>query len=177
MTHTTEQLAAFSATTEAEQLIIKNAIGQPLNTGASQVLADEIGSEDLTQAEIDESNTGPQNPTEFTQEDLDAVAAAVLADSGPAVSPASLMAEKVTMDGVRNSKAFKIDSTKVDPTLLAMFEEIMSRAVAEKISGVKAVQMVMTSHPTATRVAIKHTAALVGINPLSARNAYDKFNK
>ena len=170
MTHTTEQLAAFSATTEAEQLIIKNAISELMSIressqvtdenngkdflefmseGAPQVLADEIGSEEPTQAEIDESNIGPQNHTQ--------------------------VAEKATMDGVRNSKVFVIDSLKVDLVLLDMFKEIMSRAVAEEITATKAIQMVMAAHPTATRIAIKHTASLVGINPLTARNTFDRF--
>jgi len=138
MTHTTEQLAAFSATTAAEQLIIKNAVTELINRlGAN---------------------------TEASQ---------ALADSGPVVSPATKVDEKTTMDAVRNSRVFKINQAKVDPVLLALFEDIMSRAVAEKISGIKAVQMVISAHPQATRVAIKHTAALVGINPLSARNTYD----
>ena len=170
MTHTTEQLSAFSATTEAEQLIIKNAINELMDIRESQTTDENNGKDSL---EVMAEGT----PLEITQEDLNEVAGSVLADSGPVRSPATRMAEKATMDGVRNSKAFRIDSTKVDPILLAMFEEIMSRAVAEKISGIKAVQMVMSAHPTATRIAIKHTAALVGINPLSARNAYDKFNK
>lgn len=75
------------------------------------------------------------------------------------------------------AKIFKIVESKVDPVLLTLFEALASRAVAEEITATRAIQMVLEAHPSATRVAIKHTAALVGINPLTARNTFDKFSK
>lgn len=159
MTHTPKQLAAFSAVSDADREVIRSAIWPDSLKGASQVLADGIGSENPATAEIDESNES-DTPT------LAEVSASVLETSGPATR----MAEEAV-------KAVKINPAKVNPELLVMFENLASRAVAEKITASKAVQLVMLAYPAALRVAIKHTAALVGINPLSARNTFDKFSK
>jgi len=115
------------------------------------------------------SSTNLETDMEFSSEDLASLSSAILADSGPAVSPATRMAEEA-------AKA-TVNADKVDPALLTLFEDLASRAVAEKITASAAIRTVVETFPEATRIAVKHTAALVGINPLTARNVFDRISK
>ena len=45
MTYTTEQIAAFAATTEAEQLMIKNAVDKLMNISPATLLAEHVAAE------------------------------------------------------------------------------------------------------------------------------------
>lgn len=118
--------------------------------------------------------TDPQLAREAATDDAE-----IAAWNAGSATPEALGAAALAGAGLTEQapKAVKIDAAKVDPTLLALFENLASRAVAEKITATAAVSLVMQAHPTATRVAIKHTAALVGINPLTARNTFDRNHK
>ena len=124
------------------------------STGASQVLADEIGSEDPTDAKIDESN----NPDDFGKMVTD-----LLKDKP--VAP-------VKTKKARKAKEAKVAGSKVHEDA----KVYMVTALADgKMSAMEIFRGAMASYPM-TRVQIRHTAAAAGMHPLSARNAYDRIH-
>jgi len=104
------------------------------------------------------------SPTFLTKQDP--VEGVISKDPGPAIR-----------DAVRNSRIFKTNAGKVNQEMLTMFKDLFSKAEAEKITVSKAATMVLSAFPKATRVEFKHTAASVGIKPLTARNLFDRITK
>jgi len=58
---------------------------------------------------------------------------------------------------------------------LSYFNQLRDRAIEEKIRASDAIRMVMNVYHL-SRKELKHTASAVGINPLTARNVYDRLS-
>lgn len=69
-----------------------------------------------------------------------------------------------------------IPESKVNAEALTLLESLKSEAVEKKITATSALKQVLDLFPSISRVQFKHTAALVGINPLTARNTFDRFH-
>lgn len=69
-------------------------------------------------------------------------------------------------------KTPKTPSTKVLPELV----DFLKAAVKES-SVAEAIRNLVVAYPEATRINVKHSAAAAGINPLTARNTFDRINK
>ena len=153
--HSETQVKKFQDRKTAERRvsrIVELLMEAAAKTGASEVLADEIGSEDPTQDEIDESN----KPDDFGR---------MISDLQKApVAP-------VKTKKARKAKVVKGSDSKVHEDA----KVYMVTALADgKMSAMEIFRGAMASYPM-TRVQIRHTAAAAGMHPLSARNAYDRI--
>jgi hypothetical protein len=68
-----------------------------------------------------------------------------------------------------------IPLSKVNQEVLYYFLELRKVAVEESITATVAIQRAMDNFPTITRKDLKHAAAAAGINPLTARNTFDRI--
>jgi hypothetical protein len=138
--------------------------------GASSVLADEVGSEEPTQAEIDESNASVDPVTS-------AIVKALLADvPEKTLTPRKLSKRKtpvVETQPPSHDHISKVLDTpkgpKVHSAALVFFKTL------DLTHSVEACRQVLAKFPDITRIELKHTAAESGINPLTARNAFDRI--
>lgn len=103
--------------------------------------------------------------TQFTFPDLNLVAV-LIADPAPAAPEADLPAAATK----------GIPESKVNAEALTLLESLKAEAVEKKITATSALKQVLDLFPSISRVQFKHTAALVGINPLTARNTFDRFH-
>lgn len=69
-----------------------------------------------------------------------------------------------------------IPESKVNAEALTLLESLKAEAVEKEITATSALKQVLALIPTISRIQFKHTAALVGINPLTARNTFDRFH-
>lgn len=72
----------------------------------------------------------------------------------------------------QKKKPVKAPSTKIIPELV----DFLKAAVKES-SVAEAIRNLVVAYPEATRINVKHSAAAAGINPLTARNTFDRINK
>ncbi len=63
----------------------------------------------------------------------------------------------------------------INAEALNYFNQLKNRAVAEGIRASDAIRMVMNVYHL-SRKELKHTASAAGINPLTARNVYDRLS-
>lgn len=153
--HSEVQVKKFQDRKTAERRVsrIIELLEASASTGASEVLADEIGSEDPTDAEIDESN----KPDDFGRMVSDL-------QKDPPVAP-------VKTKKARKAKEPKVASSKVHEDA----KVYMATALADgKMSAMEIFRGAMASYPM-TRIQMRHTAAAAGMHALSARNAYDRI--
>lgn len=68
-----------------------------------------------------------------------------------------------------------IPLSKVNPAVLDYFLELRKVAVAESITATAAIHRALDNFPQITRKDLKHAAAAAGINPLTARNTFDRI--
>lgn len=81
------------------------------------------------------------------------------------------------IEATREEKApVAANPSKVNPEFLAYLQELSAVAVEQKLTATEALRMALKKFPGITRKEFKHSAIVVGINPLTARNTFDRLS-
>lgn len=103
---------------------------------------------------------------------------ATLADFNPTLSKelGLPLATDPTTSTEGEPKPVAANPSKVNPEFLAYLQELSAVAVEQKLTATEALRMALKKFPEITRKEFKHSAIVVGINPLTARNTFDRLS-
>ena len=145
-----------------------------LNLDAAQREMDsrQAQGEDMTGATIDQVTYKITRHPDVVKAEADYVASVNSAQ----LDELEDLAARVIFPGEESKAPVAANPSKVNPEFLAYLQELSAVAVEQKLTATEALRMALKKFPAITRKEFKHSAIVVGINPLTARNTFDRLS-
>lgn len=124
-----------------------------------------------------EMNTRQAEGEDMTNATIDPVTYKITRDPAIVAAEAAFVAANADRgQNLSEPQSGGILMAKVNPEAKVLLETLKAEAVEKQITATEALRQVLARFPGISRIQFKHTAALVGINPLTARNTFDRYS-